>query len=609
MARRFRKKADGMTTRQQLVAIAGVAKLSFRSAPGAVVFKIVGSFITAVMPFVTTYYAALTTTALADAYSGDQAAGERAITYVIITAALGLFMTAWRSVDQYIQEKMRYIVEAQVTDRMYDQFLHLSFAQYDNKETADLYDKAQRFASFFAYVFDRIASLLTELITMVAGVAALLTVNVWLALAIMIAILPGVYLQIKLSREQIAHWNKNVDVRRIKGRIEWELLQPHSIAELRLYGIVRHLMKLREQLREKDVKQRLDFERSYVGKRLLADALEAATEVGALVWVVLQIIARETPIGQFVFVQQVVSRAIGGATGFVSQISSIDEDIANLVDYERFMALGRDNREGVMINATPETIRFDNVSFSYPSHPDKQVLRNISFTIHKHQRVAFVGENGAGKTSLIRILTGLYHPVSGSVFIDEHNLTNVDVDSWHRQLGVLQQDSTRFSFANVKDNIQYGDIEQKATKHTVIDALKEGEAYEFVEKLPAGIENYVDNWMEDEKGNKGTDLSGGQWQRLALARNFYRNAPIVILDEPTSAIDALAESRIFDRLFKKKDKTIITISHRLTTVKKAEIIYMLQVGQIIEQGTHAELVKKKGAYYHMFESQLHESER
>jgi ATP-binding cassette subfamily B protein len=122
--------------------------------------------------------------------------------------------------------------------------------------------------------------------------------------------------------------------------------------------------------------------------------------------------------------------------------------------------------------------------------------------------------------------------------------------------------------------------------------------------LPAGIENYVDNWIEDAKGNKGTDLSGGQWQRLALARNFFRDSPIIILDEPTSAIDALAESRIFKRLFTRKDKTIITISHRLTTVKKADMIYMLEEGKIVESGTHKELVDKKGPYYTMFETQL-----
>jgi len=114
----------------------------------------------------------------------------------------------------------------------------------------------------------------------------------------------------------------------------------------------------------------------------------------------------------------------------------------------------------------------------------------------------------------------------------------------------------------------------------------------------------VNNWMEHEDSTKGVNLSGGQWQRLALARNFYRDSPIIILDEPTSAIDALAESRIFQHLFADKNRTVITISHRLTTVEKADTIFMLQNGKLVEQGTHGELVKKRGAYYTMFESQL-----
>lgn len=604
MGNRGRRKSDRMSLRQQLAAIFGVARLSFVTAPGAVVFKIFGSFITAILPFATTYFAALTTTELANAYNGSEEAGRQAIVYVIITAGLGLFMTIWRSIDQYIQAKMRYVVEAKVSDRMYDQFLSLSFAHYDDKKTADLYDKAQQFASFFSYVFDRIAGLFAELITMVAGVAALATVNIWLALAVVAAILPGVYVQFRLSRDQIEHWNRNVDIRRIKARIEWNLLQPAAISELRLYGMVKHLMNIRSDLREKDECQRIEFEKKYLSKRLLADGLEALTEVGALVWVVLQIIAKETPIGQFVFVQQVVSRAMGGASGFVSQLSTIDEDIANLVEYERFMALERDNRNGVLQSEEPRTIEFRHVSFSYPSHPDKNVVKDVSFVIHKHDRIAIVGENGAGKTSLIKLLTGLYSPSKGAVLVDGVDLSTIDVGSWHGLLGVLQQDSTRYSFANVRENVHFGNIEKKADRETIESSLKLGEAYEFVQDLPAGIENYVDNWMEDAKGNKGTDLSGGQWQRLALARNFFRDSPIIILDEPTSAIDALAESRIFRRLFNRKDKTIITISHRLTTVKKADMIYMLEDGRIVESGSHKDLVAKKGAYYTMFESQL-----
>jgi ATP-binding cassette subfamily B protein len=130
------------------------------------------------------------------------------------------------------------------------------------------------------------------------------------------------------------------------------------------------------------------------------------------------------------------------------------------------------------------------------------------------------------------------------------------------------------------------------------------EARSFLEKLPQGLDNYLSNWMQDAKGNRGVDISGGQWQRIALARDFYRNSPIIILDEPTSAIDALAETRIFNHLFKQKHKTIISISHRLTTVKKSDVIFMLKDGELVEQGTHDELVALKGEYYTMFRAQL-----
>lgn len=604
MSRKRKNQAKGLTLAGQLRAIVSVAKLSFVAAPGAVIFKIVGSLITSITPLATTYFAALTTTALADAYAGVEGAGNQAILYVSITAALGLFVTAWRSIDQYIQAKMRYVVEAKVTDRMYDQFLNLSFVQYDDKKTADVYEKAQQFATFFAYVFDRIAGLLTEAITMVAGVIALATVNIWLALFVFIAIAPGVIIQFKLSRAQIQHWNANVDVRRAKGRIEWDMLQPQAIAQLRLYGIVKHLMKLREQLRDTDERQRIEFEKKYITKRLMADALEAITELGSLIWVVLQIVDRALPIGQFVFVQQVVSRAMSGASGFVNQISSLDEDIANLVDYQEFMEMPRDTVGTHIVEQTPENIVFENVWFSYQSSPDVFVLKDISLTIRKNQHIAIVGENGAGKTSLIKLLTGLYHPIKGRVMVDGIDMKDINIESWHRQLGALQQEATRYSFATVRDNVHFGDITRSGTDENINRALRDSESYEFVHALPKKLDNYVNVWMEDAQGNKGTDLSGGQWQRLALARNFFRDSPIIILDEPTSAIDALAESRIFRRLFNKKDKTIITISHRLTTVKKAGLIYMLEDGKIVEQGTHAELIAKKGAYYRMFESQL-----
>jgi ATP-binding cassette subfamily B protein/ATP-binding cassette subfamily C protein len=231
------------------------------------------------------------------------------------------------------------------------------------------------------------------------------------------------------------------------------------------------------------------------------------------------------------------------------------------------------------------------------------VLHDISLRIQANEHVAVVGENGAGKSTLIKLITGIYEPTEGEVLLDNEPLREFDISSWHRQLAVLKQDFTRYLFASAHDNIAFGDVSKHDEKE-LDNALIAAEAKTFIEKLPRGLESYLYNWMEDSEGNKGVEISGGQWQRVALARNFYRDAPIIILDEPTSAIDALAETRIFERLFKHRDKTIITVSHRLTTVKKADMIYMMEDGRIVEQGNYAELLEKRGEFYKMFEAQL-----
>jgi len=597
-------KPEGLTAKQQLRAIAGVAGLSFQTAPGAVIFKLLGSLINALLPIATTYYAARTTTALAAAYTGHAAAKHQVISFVIITALLGLVMTVWSSLDNYVQSKMRYVVEMRVSNRMFAHFLSLDFWRYDDKDTADMYDRAQKFAQFFSYVFDRIATIISQLIAAVSAVAALLFVNWAIALFILLAIIPGIYVQFKLSRAQIKHWNENVETRRALSLIEWNMLQPRYISELRLYGMVNYLLRLRTKLHDKDERRRLEIERKTVPLTLLADALEAGAQVAALIWVSLQVIARKQPIGQFLYVQQMVSRAISSASSLVSTIGSIDEDVANLFDYEQFMQLPVRAETGKVLTDAPQAIVFDDVSFRYPGKNSPDVLRHIQLRIERNQHVAIVGENGAGKSTLIKLLCGLYYPSSGKLLLDDTPMEDIDITSWHRQLGVLQQEFIAYGFATAGDNVRFGDVDTPHDPKRLEQALRDAEALELVRKLPKGVDSYVNNWMEDDEGNHGIDLSGGQWQRLALARDFYRSAPVIILDEPTSAIDALAEARIFERLFNREKRTVITISHRLSTIKKADIIYMLKDGRIVETGTHDELIARRGEFYTMFEAQI-----
>jgi len=597
-------KQKTLTLAQQLKSIGAVALMSFKIAPGAVIFKLLGSVINAVLPIVTTYFAARTTTALVSAYGGNQAAKSQVIILILLTAAFGLIMTIWSTLDNYVQIKMRYVVETRVSTRMFDHFLSLDFWRYDDKDTADLYDRAQKFSSFFAWIFDRIATIISQLISIIASIVALVAVSWAIALLVLVAVIPGIYVQFKLSRKQIKQWNKNVEVRRKLNLIEWDMLQPKLISELRLYGMVNYLLRLRTELRDKDEKHRIEIERETMPLILLSNVIEALAEIIALVYIGLKIVAQKQPIGQFVFVQQLVSRAISSSTSLVSTISSIDEDIANLIDYEQFMKLPAYNNGSKQLHEPPEEIIFEDVSFHYPGKKTPDVLRNITFSIKRNQNIAIVGENGAGKSTLIKLLTGLYHPTNGQILIDGAPLQDLDIKTWHQQLGVLQQEFITYGFATAKDNVRYGNVEKRYNEDQLMTALKDAEAMDFTAKLPKGLDNFVNNWMQDDEGNKGTGLSGGQWQRIALARNFYRNAPIIILDEPTSAIDALAEDRIFTRLFQNRKRTVITISHRLSTIKKADVIYVLKDGEITETGTHDELIRMKGYFYKMFKSQL-----
>lgn len=597
------KKQRKLTTKERLIGLSRVAKITYKASPLAVFVKIAGVVITSILPIITTYFAALTTTALAEAYAGDETAGGRAITYIVATALLGVAVMAWSSLEQYIDQFVRYKIDAAISDQMYNHFLSIDYWRYDDKHTADTFDKSRQFANYFAYIFDSLASVFSSLVQVIAGFVALALISWWLGLIMLAAVIPGVILQLRLSKMRVKHWNTNVETRRQKDMIEFTMLKIEHIAELRLYGLARHLLDMRTKLRDKDEKTRIGFDRKFIPGQLGANILESAAEIAALIYTTLQIIAHAQPIGQLLYVQQITSRALSGSRSFASQLNSIDEDIANLFDYNEFMALPTSAKRSIKLRTLPQTIAVDNISFHYPNS-GQTVLSGISLDIRQGEHIAIVGENGAGKSTLIKILLGLYEPTSGSVRIDDKDLSKVQLDSWHEQLGVLQQDFTKYTFASAKDNILLGDVSKKPDEDRLQTAIDSAEARSFLEKLPKGLDNFVHQWIDHDDGTQGVDLSGGQWQRLALARNFYRDSPIIILDEPTSAIDALAESRIFKRLFSMKDKTIIAISHRLTTVQKASMIYVLQDGQIVEHGTHKELVAKQGAYVRLFESQL-----
>lgn len=227
---------------------------------------------------------------------------------------------------------------------------------------------------------------------------------------------------------------------------------------------------------------------------------------------------------------------------------------------------------------------------------------DVSLTVQPGEVHAVLGENGAGKSTLVKLLLGQYAPNAGAITLDGTDLREVDVSTWHEHVGYLRQEFTKFPFATVRDNVRFGRVSAEGDEPRIWEALDAAQAADFVRALPQGLDTIVDPLLTDDlDGDGGVELSGGQWQRLALARIFYRDPEFLLLDEPTSAVDAIAERAIFEHIFNRmRRRTVISVSHRLATIRPADVIFVLVAGRLVERGTHQELINSGGAYSAMF---------
>lgn len=246
----------------------------------------------------------------------------------------------------------------------------------------------------------------------------------------------------------------------------------------------------------------------------------------------------------------------------------------------------------------PHTIVFEDVSFSYPG-TDRKVIKNLSTTFRPGETVVLVGLNGAGKTTLVKLLTRLYDPTEGRILLDGKDLREYDVRELYDLFGIIFQDFGKYA-VTAAENVAFGDIHKEEDRAKVEECARQANAEDYISKLPEGYDTPLTRIFEKE----GIELSGGQWQKLAIARAFYRDSEIMILDEPTASLDPMAEQEIFNQFDNLREgKTTIFVSHRLSSAVIATKILVLEYGELIEEGNHHELMAKKGKYYDLFTTQ------
>ena len=234
------------------------------------------------------------------------------------------------------------------------------------------------------------------------------------------------------------------------------------------------------------------------------------------------------------------------------------------------------------------------MGFRY-ANSERWANRHLNFTLYAGEKLALVGENGAGKTTLVKLLARLYEPTEGRILLDGHDLREYDLEELRTQVGVIFQDYIRYQMT-VSQNIAVGNIGEKENENLIINSAKQSLADILVQRLPGKYDQAL-----GKRFNNGVELSGGEWQKIALARAYMKNAQLLILDEPTAALDARAEYEVFQRFSElTKDKTAVLISHRFSTVRMADRILVLEKGQLIEAGSHEELLHKNGRYAELF---------
>jgi len=305
---------------------------------------------------------------------------------------------------------------------------------------------------------------------------------------------------------------------------------------------------------------------------------------------------------------QIYTFYIQSIINIADTFTSMEEDVSRIYEYSLYMADFRTflnlpdkvekPKNGIKLshNAAP-SIEFKNVSFKYPNS-ENYIVKNLSFEIFPGDKIALVGENGAGKTTIIKLLARFYDPTEGEIFVNGQNLRDLDITSYYKLWGVLFQQFAQYWFT-LRENIGLGNVEDINSKGLIEAAAEKAGLDNVISKLPKKFENMLSTDFKD-----GKNLSGGEWQKVGLARGFFANPKLIVWDEPTSALDALAEQEIFDEIQKiSNDTTMIIVSHRFATVRNADKILVLQNGQITEQGTHDELMAHEGLYKKMFTTQ------
>ena len=520
---------------------------------------------------------------------------------VALEFGLALVGTILARVSDYCDSLLADRFTRHVSIRVMEHASRLDLASYEDPEFHDKLARARVQATDRIGMVQAVGRLLQEAITAITLSVSIFAFSPWLLLLLIAGVIPAF-----IGESHFAFLGYALNTRLTPTRRQLDYLRDlgaskESAKELKLFGLSGHLSSRFAQLSDAVYAQNV----SLLKRRLRASSffalLSTAAYYSAYVFVISQTITGKLSVGTLVF----LAGALMGASGSIQQIFSIFTSIADqalfLTDLLSLFAVEPTVKSKVNAVLAPRPIRqgfeFDNVLFTYPG-TSRSVLDRLSFRLEPGERIAVVGENGQGKTTIVKLMTRLYDPTAGRILLDGIDLREYDLDDLHREIGVIFQDFMRYEMT-ARENIAMGKISDLGNFANIAAAAGKSMATPVIERLPLGYEQMLGRRFEG-----GVDLSGGEWQKIALARAYLRDSQLLILDEPTASLDARSEREVFQRFAElTKGKMALLISHRFSTVRMADRILVLADGRIAEDGCHSELMTHGQRYSQMFELQ------
>ena len=563
------------------------------------------TLVSGVLPAAIASVGGLFVDAVASAFQQDSAAAEQArddvLFYVFLELGLVVFMTGAQRLNTICQSILRVLLGNKINVMILEKALTLELAHFEDAEYYDKLVRARREAS------SRPLSLVIKTFDLLRDLIALITIgiflfqfSVWAVALLAIAGIPAFLAEAKFSGEAFRIHRRRSAERRMQIYLEMVLTREDGVKEVKLLQLGKLFLKRYVDIFRSMYKEdrNLVLRRGFWGYVL--GLLASSAFYFAYGWVGFATIAGAITIGQMTMYIAQFRLGQNAVTNSLTAINGMYEDnlyLSNLTEYLEHKVPEQTGTETLGFDRD-DGIRFEDVSFSYPGS-EIPALNKVSLHIKPGESLAIVGENGSGKTTLIKLLTRLYSPSKGRIFLEGLEIKEWDIETLRQKIGVIFQDFARYQLI-VGENIGIGDVDEIEKDPLIEEAAKKGMADVFVRDLPRSYKTQLGTWFKD-----GKELSGGQWQKIALSRAFMRSkADILILDEPTAAIDAKAEAEIFSHFGDLTDNKIsIIISHRFSTVRRADHIIVLEKGEIQEEGSHSELLDKEGHYATLFRLQ------